>query len=249
MMLGFLEVSLGRYAAALAVLDELITTFPTKPTGTEIISATFIPDAVEAMVGLGRIDDAEPLITALERNGARLDRPWMLAVGARCRAMALAARGELPEAEAAARRAMTEHERLPMPFERARTQLLLSQILRRRKQRLAAATMLAEVLSEFDRIGASLWAARARDDLDRNRQVSAGASGLTAAEQRVAARAAAGSSNREIAAELFVSVKTVETNLTSVYRKLGIRSRSQLYARLQESRGEAAVPTIPEEPR
>jgi DNA-binding CsgD family transcriptional regulator len=237
MMLGFLEVSLGRYAAALAVLEELIATFPTKPTGTEIISATFIPDAVEAMVGLGRIDDAEPLIATLERNGARLDRPWMLAVGARCRAMALAARGELPEAEAAARRAMTEHERLPMPFERARTQLLLSQILRRRKRKQAALTMLGEALSEFDRIGASLWAARARDDLDRNHQVSARALGLTAAEERVAARAAAGSSNREIAADLFVSVKTVETNLTSVYRKLGIRSRSQLYPRLHESRG------------
>jgi DNA-binding CsgD family transcriptional regulator len=132
---------------------------------------------------------------------------------------------------------MTEHERLPMPFERARTQLLLSQILRRRKRKQAALTMLGEALSEFDRIGASLWAARARDDLDRNHQVSARALGLTAAEERVAARAAAGSSNREIAADLFVSVKTVETNLTSVYRKLGIRSRSQLYARLHESRG------------
>jgi len=154
------------------------------------------------------------LVTERTESGggqaARLDRPWMLAVGARCRAMVLAARGELPEAEAAARRAMTEHERLPMPFERARTQLLLSQILRRRKRKQAAVTVLGEALSEFDRIGASLRAARARDDLDRN---------------------------REIAAEPFVSVKTIETNLTSVYRKLGIRSRSQLYPRLHESWG------------
>jgi DNA-binding CsgD family transcriptional regulator/tetratricopeptide (TPR) repeat protein len=241
MMLGFLEVSLGRYVEALALLEEMITEFPTKPTGTEVISATFIPDAVEAMVGLGRVDDAEPLIAALEHNGARLDRPWMLAVGARCRAMVLAARGELPEAEETVRRAMAEHERLPMPFERARTQLLLSQILRRRKQKQAGVTVLAEALSEFDRIGASLWAARARDDLDRNREASTGGPGLTAAEQRVAARAAAGSSNREIAAELFVSVKTVESNLSSVYRKLGIRSRSQLYAQLNESREQGAA--------
>jgi DNA-binding CsgD family transcriptional regulator len=232
MMLGFLEVSLGRYAEALTVLDELISRFPTTPTGTEIISAIFIPDAVEAMVGLDRLDDTEPMIAALEWNGARLDRPWMLAVGARCRAMVLAARGDLQAAETMLRRAMVEHDRLPMPFERARTQLLLGQVLRRRTQKQAAAEEVARALAAFERIGTPLWAARARAELDRIQPSSADDLGLTAGEQRVVERAAAGLSNREIAATLFVSVKTVETNLTNAYRKLGIRSRSQLYARL-----------------
>ena len=61
------------------------------PTSTEIVAAAFIPDAAEAMIGLGRLDDAEQLVKMLERNGDRLDRAWMLAVGARCRGMLLAA--------------------------------------------------------------------------------------------------------------------------------------------------------------
>jgi DNA-binding CsgD family transcriptional regulator len=187
---------------------------------------------VESLVALGRAADAEPLIAALEANGARLDRPWMLAVGARCRAMMLSDGGELDAAEGAARRAMVEHDRLPMPFEKARTQLLLGQILRRRRQKQAAIDCCTEALAAFERIGTPLWAARARTDLNRVRGTSAGTSALTPAERRVAERAAEGMSNREIAAELFISVKTVETSLSSAYRKLGIRSRSQLFSSL-----------------
>jgi DNA-binding CsgD family transcriptional regulator len=231
-MLAFLEVSLGRHAEALRVLDSTIGTFSNTPTGTEILTAMFIPDAVEAWVILGRAEEAEPLTAALEANGARLNRPWMLAVGARCRALILADRGELDAAERVARRAMLEHDRLPMPFEKARTQLLLGQILRRRRQRQAAIDCCAEALAAFERIGTPLWAARARADLNRLRGTSAGTSALTPAERRVAERAAEGMSNREIAAELFISVKTVETSLSSAYRKLGIRSRSQLFSSL-----------------
>lgn len=232
MMLAFLEVSLGRHAEALGVLDGILATFSATPTGTEIISAMFIPDAVESLVALGRAADAEPLIAALEANGARLDRPWMLAVGARCRAMTFANGGELDAAERAARRAMVEHDRLPMPFEKARTRLVLGQILRRRRQKQAAIDCCTEALVEFERIGTPLWAARAQADLNRVRGTTAGTSALTPAERRVAERAAAGMSNREIAAELFISVKTVETSLSSAYRKLGIRSRSQLFTSL-----------------
>ena len=80
---GFLEVSLGNHAAALSALDPLLSTFD--PESTEIYFAAFIPDAVEAMIALDRLAEAEPLVDALERNGNRLDRAWMLAVGARCR--------------------------------------------------------------------------------------------------------------------------------------------------------------------
>src|SRR5262249_51837247 len=91
--LGFLEVALGNYDAAVDALQPLMSRHV--PTSTEINMATFLPDAVEALTALGRVDQAEPLVEALEANGRRVDRPWMLAVGARCRALVLAARGDV----------------------------------------------------------------------------------------------------------------------------------------------------------
>ena len=233
MMLGFLETSLGNYAEALAVLDEMISRFPSTPTGTEIISATFIPDAVEAYAGLDRVGEAEPLITALEANGERLDRPWMIAAGARCRAIALASNGDVEGALVAARRAMEAHDRLPMPFERARTQLLLGRLLRRGRYK-GAAQVLASASKTFEAIGSTLWAARAREELSRVAVGRVGGDALTRGERQVAERAAAGLSNREIAVDMQVSIKTVESHLGSAYRKLGIRSRSRLSGRLQD---------------
>ena len=110
--LTFLEVSLGNYAAALAAAEPLLSRFDPNSQATEIINAAFLPDAIEALVQLGRLAEAEPLVEALERNGRRLDRSWMLAVGARGRAMMLAALGDLDGAAAAAQRAMAEHDRL-----------------------------------------------------------------------------------------------------------------------------------------
>src|SRR5258708_34819489 len=111
----------------------MVAIFAERP-GREMMPATFIPDAVEAMVSVGRHSDAVPLIEELEQNGARLDRPWMLAVGARCRSMWLAATGDIVAATQMAEQAMAEHERLPMPFERARTLLLVGQLQRRQRQ-------------------------------------------------------------------------------------------------------------------
>jgi DNA-binding CsgD family transcriptional regulator len=233
--LAFLEVSLGNYEAAARVLEPLLAAFDPAH-GTEIMVGGFLPDAVEALTALGRPDDAEPLVAALEANGARLDRPWMLAVGARGRALVLAARGEFDGATAAARQAMEHHDRLPMPFERARTQLLLGQLQRRSRSKQAAAGNLAEALSIFETVGAPLWAARARTEQSRADVTAAEGTGLTPSEQRVAERAAVGLSNRDIAAELFLSPKTVEMNLSRAYRKLGIRSRAQLHTRLNSAK-------------
>jgi DNA-binding CsgD family transcriptional regulator len=122
-----------------------------------------------------------------------------------------------------------------MPFEKARTQLVLGQLQRRRRHRQDAAATLSEALRTFDAIGTPHWAQRARAELARVAGTPAAGAGLTPAEERVAQRAAAGRSNREIAAELFLSPKTVEMNLSRVYRKLGIRSRSQLHSRLSDA--------------
>jgi DNA-binding NarL/FixJ family response regulator len=225
-VLGFLEVSLGNYAEAATALNQLCRDFPDMP-GTEIITASFVPDAAEALIALGRREEAEPLIKALEHNGQLFDRPWMLAVGARCRAMMLAAQGEVEAAEQSVRAALTEYLRLPMPFERARTQLLHGQLQRSRRDKTSAATTLGEALRAFEDMGAPLWAARAHAELGRT-MVAETHGDLTPSEQRVAELAAMGMTSAAIASRLCVSAKTVDASLTRVYRKLDIHSRAEL---------------------
>ncbi len=230
---AFLEVSLGNYEPAVAAAEPMMELY--RPFfGTELMRCFFLPDAAEALIARGRLQEAEVLVDALERNGTRLDRPWMLAVGNRCRAMLSVEQGDLDAALSAAERAMAEHDRLPMPFERARTLLTLGAVQRRLRRRDAAALSVREALQRFDELGAPLWSQRARNALSRitvaRRPES---SELTDSERRVAELVASGMSNREVADALFVSVKTVETNLTRVYRKLGIRSRAQLGTRLR----------------
>ncbi|MGA8329567.1 MAG: helix-turn-helix transcriptional regulator [Mycobacterium sp.] len=199
---------------------------------TEIISASFVPDAVEALIQVGRIAEAESLPERLLRNGERLNRAWMLAVGARCRSMVLAAQGDLGGAMLSAERALVAHDRLQMPFERARTELLLGQLQRRIRRRDAAVTTLRAALETFEKLNAPLWATRARTSLARADVSSERKTVLTPSERRVAELAASGMTNRDVAAALFISVKTVEVNLTRVYRKLDIRSRAELGRRI-----------------
>ena len=225
--LGFLEVSLGRYAEALAVLQPMVSRIDLVP-GTEIITVAYVGDAAEAMVSLGRHAEAEALIERLERDGRRLDRAWMLAIGARCRSMSMAATGDVKGAVLMAGQAMREHDRLPMPFERARTQLLLGQLQRRQRLKETATATLHEALSTFEDLGAPLWAERARAELARTNVAPKGDHTLTPSEQRVAELAASGMTNRDVAAALFISPKTVESNLARIYRKLGINSRAEL---------------------
>ena len=234
MTLGFLGVSVGDYEQALEDLQPLVSKFEGLRC-MEIIKAGFVPDAVEAMVAQGRLDEAEPMVAALERDGRRLDRPWMLAIGARCRAMMLAAQGDVEAAERAAGEAIAEHDRLPMPFERARTLLLVGQLYRRKRQKQAAAAILAEAMEIFQELGTPLWAERARAELQRINVSPTRDSKLTPSEQRVAELSASGMTNRNVAAKLFVSTKTVEANLTQIYRKLGIRSRAELGKLMGES--------------
>jgi DNA-binding CsgD family transcriptional regulator/tetratricopeptide (TPR) repeat protein len=236
--LAFLEVSLEHYDAAWTELEPLVHTLESRPAATEIVHAMFVPDALETAMATGRREVAERLVTLLETNGGRVGRPWMLAIAARGRAMLHAADDDLDAAVAAAERAMEEHARVPMPFQRARSRLLLGQLLRRQRARAAAKSTLEETVAEFDALGARLWAQRARAELakvtsGRQRQ------DLTSSETRIAELAATGLTNREVAARLFISPKTVEANLARVYRKLGIRSRAELATKLAAAGGTA----------
>jgi DNA-binding NarL/FixJ family response regulator len=148
--------------------------------------------------------------------------------------MLLAAQGDLDGAVDAVQRAMVEHKRLAMPFERARTQLLLGQLQRRQRQKDSATASLGEALKTFEDLQITLWADRVRKELARTKVGPSGRTNqqLTPSEQRVAELAASGMTNREIATALFISPKTVDVNLYRVYRKLDIQSRRQLTRRL-----------------
>ena len=123
--------------------------------------------------------------------------------------------------------ALVQHERLPAPLERARTLLVLGAVQRRAKRKAAARAALEEGLAIAERIGARLWVERARAELERVGGRSR-SDGLDPTESRVAALVAEGRTNREVADTLFVTVRAVEANLTRIYAKLGVRSRSEL---------------------
>jgi DNA-binding CsgD family transcriptional regulator len=205
-----------------------LSSFDTVSQATEIPVAAWLPDAVEALVGLGRWAEAVPLVDALEANGRRLDRAWMLAVGGRCRALLLGAQGDLDRAVGTAQRALAEHDRLPMPFDQARTLLVLGQLQRRQRHRSVAAATLQKSLAEFEKLGTTLWAEQARQAAGQVHRPAHHDDTLTDAEHRIAELVASGMSNREVGAKLFVSAKTVEVHLSRIYRKLGIRSRAEL---------------------
>lgn len=232
--LGHLEVSLGRYPEALSALDPLLDVVLADRRVTEIIPGLFLPDVIEAMIAVGRLPDAQTRIEQLEHDGTRFNRAWAKAVGARGRSMLAAASGDLPAAVEAAQHALREHESLPMPFERARTMLFLGQVLRRQRHKEAGAAMINEAIRVFDELGTRLWSDKARAELDRANVGPHRHTALTPSEQRVAELAASGMTNREVAAALFISPKTVEANLARIYRKFGIRTRAQLGQRMAQ---------------
>jgi DNA-binding NarL/FixJ family response regulator len=121
-------------------------------------------------------------------------------------------------------------------------------MLRRAKQKRAARERLEEALEIFNSLGAAAWIQRAESELSRIAPAPAGVSSLTPTEGRVAELVAGGRTNKEVAAELFLSVKTVEANLSRVYAKLSVRSRTELAARLMVQRHDDAVRSKPAAP-
>jgi DNA-binding CsgD family transcriptional regulator len=230
--LGLLALSAGDAAEADRLLGPLAGEVASMGLSEPMV-APYLPDAVEALLMLGELEQAERLLEPFEQNGRALDRPWALATGARCRALLLAGKGDLQAAVAALERALAYHGELQMPFELGRTLLVAGQIQRRLRQKRAARESLEQAETIFHELGTPLWAAKASSQLGRlglRRPASAGI-GLTQTEKRVAALAASGLTNREIAAQLFISPKTVQANLAKVYEKLGIHSRAELGAR------------------
>jgi DNA-binding CsgD family transcriptional regulator len=186
-----------------------------------------VPDAIEALACCGKEEPARALLARLERQAAAVDSAWALAACERCRGALLLAGGAPADAVAPLEQAIAAFDRLGYRADAARAILLRGRALLRGGQRTLASDALADARGRFAAMGAALWEARAIEDLERAAPGrSAGA--LTPAESRIAALVAKGLKNREIGQTLYMSVGTVEAHLTRTYRKLGIRSRSEL---------------------
>lgn len=202
----------------------------------------FIPDRsepihIESLVALGELERAREELARLEGRGRMFPRLWITVALPRARALVLAAEGDVSGALAALdeldREAATK-----LPFDLGRALLVRGRLLRRAKQKRAAADTLHEALAIFERLGAPAWEAQTRAELDRV-GLRRSPDELTATERRVAELAAEGLTNREVASKAFMSPKTVQANLTRVYRKLGIHSRAELGARMADESRQA----------
>jgi DNA-binding CsgD family transcriptional regulator len=225
--LGELELGLGDPREAIAHFEQIALT-PVPP-----IVAMAIPDLIDAAVRAG---EAERAAAALKRfeAWAPISRARFVQ-GVLARSRAVLADGD--EAELLFGEAIELHARETPPYERARTQLAYGERLRRDRRKVQARTQLRAALEVFEGLGATLWAQRARGELNatgetaRKRDATT-IDDLTPQELRIAQLVADGASNRDAAAQLFVSPKTVEYHLRKVFLKLGLNSRIEL-ARIQ----------------
>jgi DNA-binding CsgD family transcriptional regulator len=226
--LGFVEFAAGADAAADAAwarMAEHVAALGVK----EHARDRSEPDHIEALLALGEIERARRLLDYLEWRGRTWPRLWIDATLPRARALVAAAEGN-----AAAALAMLDEapEIGELPFELARTLLAKGRLYRRVKQKRAAADALQRALEIFEQLGSPPWIERTHAELARVGLRPASDWELTETERRVAELAAAGCTNRDVAQQLFMSPKTVEANLARAYRKLGIRSRAELGARM-----------------
>jgi len=226
-----IELALDRPRAALELARA--DTLEARARGVEEpAQLALFPIYAEAAIACGELDEAEELLDWIEERAVRVDRAWALACAARCHGLLTAAHGDEAAALAAFERALREHARVQYRrFDLARTLLAQGETLRRFRKKRASREAMESAIAIFDELGAKLWSTKARRELAR---VSGRArtDGLTETEHRVAELVASGRSNKEIAGELFVTVRTVETHLTKIYAKLGVRSRTELVSRL-----------------
>jgi DNA-binding CsgD family transcriptional regulator len=228
---GFLEHSLGDAAEAHRFLGHLPRAVA-EAGFAEPALFRFHGDAFETLLTLGEPEAAEALLAELEEQARATGRVWAQTIASRCRALLSAARGDLDAALAYIGRTLQLHDQLQEPLERGRTLLALGALLRRSRKKRDARESLNDALNVFDALGARLWSEKARAELGRVGGRAPAPGALTPTEERIAALVAAGHTYREVADTLFISPKTVQWNLSKIYRKLGVRSRAELAAKL-----------------
>ena len=235
--LGFVALSAGDPAEAVRLLEGLVARTEEVPD-----PGTFIyhGDLIEALVELGRLDDAGRVLAGFEERALPFERPRAVALAARSRALLAVARRQ-DGADELAERALAAHAGWDAPFERARTLLVLGRACRLAGDRRGARTVLEEAVGELRRLGAPLWAGRADRELRRLGGRAAAGPGLTPPEHEIARLVMLGRSNQDVADALYLSRKTVEWNLSKIYRKLGVRSRAELAAVLRRDEQRVAA--------
>lgn len=224
--LGLLELGAGRAESALSRFERLTKT----PFDHHICATRSVPDLVEAAIRIGAPERAAAPFANFEGWAASVGQPWADALVLRCRALL-----DDENAEELYAQALTTHDREARPIEFARTALLYGEWLRRARRKAEARTRLQEALEVFERLELDPWARRARHELtaagapDFDPSPSRGsATGLTPQELQIVRLAAQGLSNRDIAAQLFLSHRTVGYHLYKAYPKLGVASRGEL---------------------
>jgi DNA-binding CsgD family transcriptional regulator len=224
--LGRAELAAGDLTAAAETLDGLPEAFLRMGHLLPSVPSPW-PDALEVLVGVGELDRAATLQESYDDLARRSSR-WARCTAARCRGLLRLARGDDTGAVAELELSLQE-EGGTYPLERGRTLTALGMVHRHARRGRAARETLERAVALLDEMGAVPWCDKARDELKRvsGRRVKTD-DGLTDAEQRVAELAAQGRKNKEIAATLFLAVGTVEMHLSRVYRKLGVRSRTEL---------------------
>jgi DNA-binding CsgD family transcriptional regulator/tetratricopeptide (TPR) repeat protein len=229
-ILGESELAYGEYDCAAAHLRQTFETVTRHGMGNPRI-VPFAANLVEAHVRAGHPERAVEPLEWLRHAAARTGLTWPAAVLARCRGLLAST---LDEAEAGFAEAEQWHRRHDHPFERARTQLCRGEALRRLRRPAAARAPLIAAHACFESLGAAPWARRSAAELAAAGQrgipdtAPATLDQLSPQEVQVARAIARGMNNAEAAGALFVSRKTVEAHLTRVYRKLGVRSRTDL---------------------
>lgn len=225
--LGFLELSLGDTVTAARHFRRATDARDAAGDGR---ARRHEADLVESLIESGALDEAGAYQERFETRARAHAMHSAMANLATSRARLHAAHGDLDAAMAALDEALAEHDIVEIPFDRGRTLLAVGQVRRRRRERRAAKEALEAAAAIFERLGAPLWAARARDELERLGLRRANPDELTESERRVVELAASGQTNRQVADALFLSPKTVEAHLARAYQKLGIASRAELGA-------------------
>jgi DNA-binding CsgD family transcriptional regulator len=189
----------------------------------------FHADLVEAMVGAGEMDEAQRVVEVITELAHGLGRTCVLACMQRAAGIQYLATGQFAEAASALGASTTQLERVGLPLERVRGLLAVSDLERRRRRQAASRDALSVAHQICVDTGAKAWLPRIEQRILRSGEVVPGrAVNLAPSELRVAELAGSGATNREIAASLYLSVKTVEATLSRIYRKLEVRSRTEL---------------------
>jgi ATP/maltotriose-dependent transcriptional regulator MalT len=222
-----LELAQENFEAAYDVVLPAIETY--RKLGVAIVGQ--ISEAAEALAGMGRPSVGRALLAEAEETASAVMRlPWATAAAARARGLLAEAEGDLALAESELEESVAVSREVGAPLELGRSLLALGTVQRRAQKKQAARRTLDEAVAILDGLGARPWAERARREIGRIGGRKAAHEGLSATESEIVELVVAGRSNKEVAQALHLSPKTVEWNLSKVYRKLGVRSRTELAA-------------------